>query len=44
MFDKIDNGKDGLLTSSKSVDLIEKLEVGFHSEDLEDHMWIVYPN
>ena len=31
IFDKIDHGKDGVLPSSKFVDLIETLEEGFHS-------------
>ena len=34
IFDKIDNGKDGFLPSSRSVDLIETLGEVFNSEDL----------
>ena len=37
LFDKIDNGKDGVLPSSKFVDLIETLGEGFHNDDLADH-------
>ena len=37
VFDRIDNGKDGVLPSSKFVDLIETLGEGFHSDDLAGH-------
>ena len=32
VFDKINNGKDGVLPLSKFVDLIETLGEGFHSK------------
>ena len=44
IFDKIDNGKDGVLTLSKFVDLIETLGEGFHIENLAGHLWKVDPN
>ena len=44
IFDKIDTMKDGVLPLSKFVDLIETLEEGFHSEDMEDRMWKEDPN
>ena len=44
VFDDIDNGKAGVLTPSKFVELIEKLGKGFHDEDLVGHMWKVDPN
>ena len=45
IFDKIDNGKDIVLTLSKSVDFIEKLGWGGgHSEDLAGHLQKVDPN
>ena len=31
VFNKIDNGKDGIIPSSKSVDLIEKVGYGYHN-------------
>ena len=37
--DKIDHRKDGVLPSSKFVDLIETLGEGFHSEELAGHLW-----
>ena len=42
--DKIDNGKDSVLPLSNSVDLIETLGEGFHSEELAFHLWKVDPN
>ena len=42
--DKIDNGKDGVLPSSKFVDLIETLVEGFHSEELAGHLRKLDPN
>ena len=44
IFDKIDNGKDGVLSSSKFFDWIETLGEGFHNEDLAGHMKKVDPN
>ena len=44
IFDKIDNGKDGVLPSSNFVDYIETLGEGFHSEDLEGRLRKVDPN
>ena len=44
VFDKIDHRKDGVLLSSKFVDLIETLGEGFHSEELTSHIWKVDPN
>ena len=44
IFDKIDNGKDAVLPSSRFVDLIETLGDGFHSEDLAGHIQKVDPN
>ena len=44
VFDKIDNGKDGVLPSSKFVELIETLGEGFNSEDLGGHLRKVNPN
>ena len=38
LFDKIDNGKDGVLPSSKFVDLIETLREDFHSKDLAGYL------
>ena len=38
VFDKIDNGKAGVLPSSKFVDSIEKLGEDFHSEELAGHL------
>ena len=43
-FYKIYNGKDGVLPSSKFVDLIEILGEGFHSEKLEVHLRKLDPN
>ena len=44
VFDKIDNGKAGVLPSSKPADLIEIIEDSFYCEELAVHMWILYPN
>ena len=44
IFDKKYRGKDGVLPSSKFVDLVEILGGGFHSEDLAGHMRKVDPN
>ena len=44
IFDKIDNVKDGVLPSSKFVDLIEKIGEGFHSDDLAGHLRKIDPN
>ena len=44
IFDKIDHGKDGVLTSSNFVDLIETLGEVFNSEDLEGHLRQVESN
>ena len=44
VFDKIYNGKDGVLPSSKFVDSIETLVEGFHSEDLAVHLRKLDPN
>ena len=44
VFDKLDNGKDGVLPSSKFVDLIQTLGEGFHSEELLVHLQKVEPN
>ena len=44
IFDKIYNGKDGVLPSSNFVDLIETLWEGFHSKDMAVHLQKVYPN
>ena len=44
IFDGIDNEKDGVLPSSKCVKFIEKLEEGFHSEDLAGHIQKLYSN
>ena len=38
LFYEIDNGKAGLLPSSKFGDLIEIIGVGFHGEDLADQL------
>ena len=38
VYDKIDHGKDGILPSSKSIDFIDTVEEGFHSEELADHL------
>ena len=38
VFNKIENGKDGVLPSSKFVDLIETLGEGFHIEDMAGHL------
>ena len=38
IFDKIDHGNDGVLPSSKFVDLIEILGEGFDSEELAGHL------
>ena len=38
IFYEIDNGKAGLLPSSKFGDLIEIIGVGFHGEDLTDQL------
>ena len=44
LFDKIDNGKDGVLPSSKFVDLIETLREDFHSKDLAGYLQKVDQN
>ena len=44
VFDEIDHRKDVILPLSKSVDLLETLGAGFHSEVLVGHMREVYPN
>ena len=44
VFDKIDNGKAGVLPLSKFVELVETLGEGFHSEELAGHLWKVDPN
>ena len=44
VFDKIDNGESGVLTSSKFSGLIETLGGGFHSEDMADRMQREDPN
>ena len=44
IFDKIDNVKDGVLPSSKFVDLIEKIGEGFHSEELASNPRKLDPN
>ena len=44
IFDKIDNGKDGVIPPSMFVDLIEILGEGFHSEEMAGNMRKVYPN
>ena len=44
VFDKIYNGKAGVLTSSICFDFIETLWGSFHSEDLVVHLNKLYPN
>ena len=44
VFDEIDNGKAGVLTFSKFVDLIETLGEGLHGEDLVGQLRKVDPN
>ena len=44
LFYEIDNGKAGLLPSSKFGDLIEIIGVGFHGEDLASQLRKVDPN
>ena len=44
LFDTIDHGKGGVLPLSKFVDLIEKIEEGFHSEELAGHLQKLDPN
>ena len=44
VFDKIYNGKDGALPSSKSFDLIETIEEGSHSEELAGNLQKADPN
>ena len=44
IFDKKYRGKDGVLPSSKFVDLIETLGEGFHNEELSGQLWKVDPN
>ena len=44
VFDRIDNGKDGVLPFSKFSDLIETLGDGFHSGELVGYLRKVYPN
>ena len=43
-FDKIDNGKDGILPLSKFVDLIETRGEGFYSEKVTGHLRKLDPN
>ena len=44
VFDKIYNGKAGVLPLSKFVYLIETLGEGFHSDDLAGNLQKVEPN
>ena len=44
VFDKIDNGESGVLTSSKFSGLIETLEEGFNSAELAGHLRKLDPN
>ena len=44
VFDGIDNGKDGVLPSSKLFDLLETLGEVFHSEDMMDQLRKFDPN
>ena len=44
IFDKIYHENYRVLLSPKSVDLIETLGEGFHSEELVGHLQKVYPN
>ena len=44
VFDKIDNGKAGVLPYSKFVDLIETIGGGFNSDELEVHLPKIDPN
>ena len=44
LFYEIDNGKAGLILSSKLGDLIEIIGVGFHGEDLAGQLRKVDPN
>ena len=44
LFDEIDNGKAGLLPSSKFGDLIQISGVDFHGEDLAGQLRKVDPN
>ena len=44
LFYEIDNGKAGLLPSSKFGDLIQIIGVGFHGEDLAGRLRKVDPN
>ena len=44
VLDKLYNGKDGSLTSSKFVGLIETLGEVFHSEELTGHLQKLDPN
>ena len=44
VFDKIYNGEDGVLPSSKFVDLIETLGGGVHDEELAGHLRKLDPN
>ena len=44
VFDKIDNGKAGVLPSSKFVELIETIGECFHSEELVGHLKKLDPN
>ena len=44
LFYETDNGKAGLLPSSKFGDLIEIIGVGFHSEDMAGQIRKVDPN
>ena len=44
VLDEIDNGKAGVLPSSKFFDFIETLAEGFHSEYLAGHLQKLDPN
>ena len=44
LFYEVDNGKAGLLPSSKFGDFIEIIGVGFHGEDLAGQLRKVDPN
>ena len=44
VFDKINNGKAGVLPESRFVDLIETLGYGFRSKDLAVHLIKLDPN
>ena len=44
IFDKLDNGKDGILPPPKFVDFIATLGEDFHSVDLAGHLRKLDPN